>query len=232
MISYNAFAEFDKAHYSYIVRLPDTISKKPFPGEPLACAVNVFKRGRIEKGQTVLVIGTGFLGCLLIKLLKNAGASVIAVSRRGTSLEFARKAGADHLVIFKEYYETIREIKSISGDGLTRVFEATGTQTALDLATDLVAERGTIIIAGYHQDGKRSINMQQWNWKGIDVVNAHERDPWVYISGLKEAITLTEEKVLDPNEFITHYFDLADINNAFQLLRDRPESFMKSVIIY
>ena len=43
------------------------------------------------------------------------------------------------------------------------------------------------MIAGYHQDGLRQVNMQLWNWRGIDVINAHERDPRVYISGMHAA---------------------------------------------
>ena len=44
------------------------------------------------------------------------------------------------------------------------------------------------VVAGYHQDGPRKVNMQLWNWRGIDVVNAHERDPKTYIQGIREAV--------------------------------------------
>jgi len=54
------------------------------------------------------------------------------------------------------------------------VIEAAGQQWPLDLATELTRERGRLIIAGYHQDGPRQINMQLWNWRGLDVINAHE----------------------------------------------------------
>ena len=57
-----------------------------------------------------------------------------------------------------------------------RVIEAVGKQWPLDLAGELVGYGGKLIIAGYHQDGPRQVNMQSWNWKGIDVINAHERD--------------------------------------------------------
>lgn len=47
---------------------------------------------------------------------------------------------------------------------------------------------GRLVVAGYHQDGPRQVNMQDWNWKGIDMVNAHERDPAVHRQGLREAV--------------------------------------------
>jgi hypothetical protein len=42
---------------------------------------------------------------------------------------------------------------------------------------ELTARGAGSIVAGYHQDGPRQVNMQLWNWRGLDVINAHERDP-------------------------------------------------------
>lgn len=36
-----------------------------------------------------------------------------------------------------------------------RVIEAVGAQKPLDLASELTRERGRLVIAGYHQDGRR-----------------------------------------------------------------------------
>lgn len=232
MISFHAYAEYDKSVASNVVRLPESLRDKPFPGEPAACAVNVFKRSDIRKGQRVLVIGAGYLGCLVVQLAKNEGAEVAVVSRRKTSLDYASMAGADHLIEFDDYYRTLEKIRSVFPDGITRVIEATGVQSAIDLATEIIDIRGSLIIAGYHQDGLRNINMQVWNWKGIDVINAHERDPDVYISGLKEAIKYAEQDVLQPGKFITHQMEFSVINDAFRLLKGRPENFLKAIITY
>ncbi len=232
LISHHAYAEYDKTHRSNVVKLPSSFNGNPFPGEPLACAVNVFRRSGIHENQTVVVIGAGFLGCLLIQLAKDAGAEVIAVSQRQSSLDFAEKSGADHLVKMEETWKTAEQIQRIAKKGVPRVIEATGAQSAIDLATEIISEYGRLIIAGYHQDGLRKVNMQVWNWKALDVINAHERDPKVYISGLREAIQKTSDGVLRPQELITHYFDFKDINNAFQMLYERPEGFLKGVIIY
>lgn len=232
LLSYHAYAQFDKTHVSNVVKLPDTFGDNPFPGEPLACAVNILNRSAVSPGQTVVVIGAGFIGCLLIQLLKDAGVKVIAVSRRDSSLEFAKSSGADHIIRFSEVWQAKEEILKIEPSGAPRVIEATGVQSGLDLATEIISEYGMLIIAGYHQDGMRAINMQQWNWKAIDVINAHERDPQKYISGLREAIIKTQKGVLRPNELITHRFEFRDISKAFDILQQKPEGFLKGVIIY
>jgi len=232
LLSYHAYAEYDKTHMSNIVKLPESFDDIPFPGEPLSCAVNIIRRSAIQENQTVVVIGSGFIGCLLIQLLKHAGTEVIAVSRRESSLMFAEKSGADHLVRFREVWRAKEEISKLAPRGVQRVIEATGVQSGLDLATEIISEYGMLIIAGYHQDGIRNINMQQWNWKAIDVINAHERDPQKYISGLKDAIQLTEKGILRPGELITHKFDFRDINKAFDFLEQKPEGFLKGVVVY
>lgn len=231
-LSYHAYAEFDKAHFSNVVRIPESLFSSPFPGEPAACAVNVFKRSDIQRGQKVLIIGAGYLGCLIIQLATHQGAEVAVVSRRKTSLEFAKLAGADHIIVQDDFNSTVSAVRKIFPEKIERVIEATGVQSSIDLATEVIDIRGKLIIAGYHQDGLRNVNMQVWNWKGIDVVNAHERDPRVYISGLREAIFLAEKKILQPDKFITHYIGLPDINQAFRMLKGRPENFLKAVITF
>src|SRR3954470_4528007 len=85
-ISYRAFAEFDVAHAQSLVLLPEQLAGKPFPGEALGCAMNVFRRAEIRAGQTVAVVGIGFLGALLVRLAALAGARVIGIGRRPFAL--------------------------------------------------------------------------------------------------------------------------------------------------
>ena len=68
------------------------------------------------------------------------------------------------------------------------MIEAVRLQETLDVAAECTRIRGRLIIAGYHQDGIRSVNIQLWNWRGIDVINAHERDPQAYRQGMRSAI--------------------------------------------
>ncbi|MCR5862037.1 alcohol dehydrogenase catalytic domain-containing protein [Flavobacterium sp. J372] len=90
-LSNNAYAQYDIAKADEIVVLPDFLNGKPFPGEPLGCAMNIFSRSDIRRGQTIAIVGAGFLGAILIQLAKSAGATVIAISQREFSLETAKK---------------------------------------------------------------------------------------------------------------------------------------------
>jgi len=232
-LSYKSYAEYDVADADAVVRLPDSLAGQPFPGEPLGCAMNIFRRSGIEAGQTVAIIGIGFLGAILTKLATDAGARVIAISRRPFSLDLARRMGAAEVIPMEDHHGIIARVKELTGGTFCdRVVEAVGKQWPLDLAAELTKERGRLIVAGYHQDGPRQVNMWLWNWRGIDVINAHERDPKVYVQGIREAVEAVASGRLDPSGLYTHRFTLERLDEALNATRDRPDGFLKALVTF
>jgi threonine dehydrogenase-like Zn-dependent dehydrogenase len=185
----NGFAEWAAVDESTLVELP---FDGPFPGEALACAVNVVRRARIEPGARVAIVGMGFLGSAIAQLVE-----AVEV-RRG----------------------------EVPDGAFDCVIECAGTQSALDTASSLVATGGTLVLAGFHQDGPRTVDVQSWNWRGIDVVNAHERDPRAYVDAMREAVWL-----FDVERLVTHRFPLGRLGDAFEAARTRPPGFVKAVVL-
>jgi len=232
-LSYHAYATHDIADASMVAVLPEELDGKPFPGEPLGCAMNIFGRSNIERGQTIAVIGIGFLGALLTRLAATAGARVIAISRRAYSLEVARKMGAAETIAMDDHWRIIESVRELTeGKFCDCVIEAVGKQWPLDLAGELTKERGRLIVAGYHQDGPRQVNMQLWNWRGLDVINAHERDPCIYIKGIRDAIEAIGQGRIDPEPLYTHIYPLEGLDEALNTTRDRPDGFLKALVQY
>ena len=230
-LSYKSYAEYDLAEANAVVPLPVSLAGQPFPGEPLGCAMNIFRRSEIEAGQTVAIVGIGFLGAILTRLATNAGARVIAISRRSFSLEVARQFGAAETITMDDHTAVIGSVKELTGGVFCdRVIEAVGKQWPLDLAAELTRERGRLIVAGYHQDGPRQVNMWLWNWRGLDVINAHERDPKVYMQGIREAVDAVASGRLDPTPLYTHRFPLERLGDALNATRDRPDGFLKALV--
>lgn len=231
-LSYRSYAEFDVADAQSVVPLPGQLAKQPFPGEPLGCAMNIFQRSEIAAGHTVAIIGIGFLGALLTRLASSAGARVIAVSRRSFSRDIARRMGAAEALPMDDHHRVMGYIKEATGGVFCdRVIEAVGKQSTLDLAGELTRERGRLIIAGFHQDGPRQVNMQLWNWRGLDVINAHERDAKLYVQGIRAAVAAVEHGVIDPRSLYTHTFRLDRLADALNATRDRPDGFLKALVI-
>jgi threonine dehydrogenase-like Zn-dependent dehydrogenase len=231
MLSERAYAEYDVASTDSVVRLPAALDGLPFPAEPLGCAMNVFRRSEIRAGQDVVIVGIGFLGALLTQLAAHAGARVIAVSRRPFALDVARECGAAETVPMDDHWGVIERVKALTGGEMSeRVIEVVGAQWPLDLAGELTRVRGRLVIAGYHQDGPRQVNMQLWNWRGLDVINAHERDPAVYLDGMRAAVDAVAAGALRPAPLYTHVLPLASLGDAFQLMHDRPDGFLKALV--
>jgi threonine dehydrogenase-like Zn-dependent dehydrogenase len=227
-LTYRAYAEYDVARAEELVPLPDGVEY--FPGEALGCAVNVINRSGIEEDDTVAVVGAGFLGCVIGQLAATAGARVLAVSRRRSSLETAAAMGAAETIALEE--PVVERVEELTGGELCDVVvEAAGVQATLDLAGPLTRTRGRLVIAGFHQDGGRQVDMQLWNWRGLDVVNAHERDPRVYVEGIREAATAVGEGRLDPSPLYTHRFGLDEVDAALDTAVERPDGFMKALVL-
>jgi threonine dehydrogenase-like Zn-dependent dehydrogenase len=230
-LSYRSYGEYDVAEAAAVVRLPEALAGRPFPGEPLGCAFNIFRRSDIRAGQTVVIVGIGFLGAILTRLASEAGARVVAISRRPFSLDLARRFGAAETIAMDDHWRIIERVRELTDGRLCdRVIEAVGKQWPLDLAGELVREGGRLVIAGYHQDGPRQVNMQMWNWKGIDVVNAHERDPEVAMQGIRDAVEAVAAGRLDPTPLFTHFYPLERLGEALDATRDRPDGFLKALV--
>lgn len=229
-LSYNGFADYDIARADALVTLPPALAGRPVPGEPLACAVNVTRRARVGRGDVVAVLGAGFLGALVLRLARESDpARIVAVSRRAKSLEVARRMGADDLLTYEE--DVAGHIGRVTDGRMADVvIEATGKPRPLELAATLTRVRGRLVVAGYHQDGARRVDMRLWNWKGLDVINAHERDPAVYMRGMQAGVEHLAAGRFDLEPLLTHFVPLTEIDRAFELADRRPDDFVKAVV--
>jgi threonine dehydrogenase-like Zn-dependent dehydrogenase len=230
-LSDRSFAEYVVVDIESVMHIPDSLMYQDVPAEPIGCAMNIFRRSGILPGQVVAIVGVGFLGALLTELATGVGADVIAITRRPYALQVAREYGAKHLIEMTDRWAVVEQVKNLTnGDGCDVVIEATGKQEPLDIASDLVKERGRLVIAGYHQDGTRQVNMQSWNWRGIDVINAHERDPKVYLEGMKLAVDAAATGLIRPAPLFTHVYSLDELDRAFEITKTRPDGFMKAIV--
>lgn len=223
-LAQQGYAEKVLARATELIPLPAWPRDRLLLGEPLACAANVLRRAAVPPDSPVAIVGFGYLAALIAQLLFPEGGPWIAISRRAASRELALSLGAQHAYDFGQ-------VPSTAWESFPVVIEAAGVQEALDHATWLTAERGRLVIAGYHADGQRMVNMQTWNWKGLDVVNAHERDPQRYIEGLRAGLELLARDNLRPDRLITHRWPLEAAAEAFATAEGRPSGFVKGVLV-
>jgi 2-desacetyl-2-hydroxyethyl bacteriochlorophyllide A dehydrogenase len=199
--------------------------------EPLACAVNTVELADISLADDVVIIGAGFMGALVQKLVQLQGPRhVIVADARDDALERAKQQGATHVVNVKRELlpEIVKELTD--GRGADVTFEVTGAQAPLLLLGDVTRMSGKVAIVGYHQGGRREIPLAQWNWKAFQVINAHFREVSTIMRGMRIGMRLLIAGRLSLDGLVTHRFTLPEINHAFEVAHAKPEGFVKSTV--
>src|SRR5262249_61491844 len=108
--------------------------------EPLACAVHGLRRLGPVLGESVVVVGAGTMGLLLLQLLVRAGAGRIAiVDRISSRLEVARNLGAG---------QTATSADELDGGQFGVAVDATGVPAAIDSAIGLLDRGGRLLVFG------------------------------------------------------------------------------------
>ncbi|MBA2467898.1 MAG: zinc-binding dehydrogenase [Chloroflexia bacterium] len=202
-------------------------------GEPLACAVNAVERADPKLGDDVVIIGAGFMGNLVQKLVQLRGPrNVIVADTRPDALERAARIGATHTVDVRS--ESLREVvQSLTGDrGADVSFEVTGAQGGLDAAGDVTRMEGTLAIVGYHQGGSREIPLARWNWMAFRIANCHFRDVDTILHGMRTGMRLMGSGNIALDDLVSHRFSLSDIGQAFQTAHDKPPGFVKATVVF
>jgi threonine dehydrogenase-like Zn-dependent dehydrogenase len=224
------FAETIAADAGAAGHVPDAIDLVRALGEPAACCVHAAWRFGIRLGDRVAVIGSGFMGLACMQLARLLGpAEVCCMDLLDWRLATARELGADST--FNPSGREPAEVKEQLGL-FDVVIEATGAQSAIDLATPLVRQHGRLILIGYHitNDGMRTVNMQQWNFKAIDVVNGHVRNMREKRDALEAGLKLIAAGRLKLEPLVTSY-PLAEVGRAFDDLVARKEGLFKAVLV-
>lgn len=201
--------------------------------EPLACAVNTVEMANVSLGDDVVIIGAGFMGALVQRLVMLKGPRhLIVADTRPDVLERAAHAGATHTVNVNE--ESLPEVvkRLTDGRGADASFEVTGKPGPLVMLGDITRMSGKVVIVGYHQGEPRPIPLGYWNWMAFQIHNAHFREEATIMRGMRIGMRLLTSGRLSLSDLVTHRFPLEQINLAFQTAHEKPTGFLKSVITF
>jgi len=199
--------------------------------EPLACAVNAVERTAPALGDDVLIVGAGFMGNLVQKLVQLKGVrQVIVCDTRPDALDRARRLGATRTVnpLAESLADAVRE--ATDGAGADVAFEVTGSQAALATIGDATRMSGKVAIVGFHQGGARELPLGAWNWMAFEIVNAHFRDVQEIMRGMRAGMRLLTSGRIALDDLVSHRFALEDVNAAFATAVERPEGFVKATV--
>lgn len=217
-----------------LLPIPDGLPFELALGEPLACLVNAQRRTPIELGASVAMIGLGFMGLGMLELVKLRGPRrIIAIDVREEARRKALELGADEVYHPEEvpaHYFVNDWSQWESPNGVDVVIEGSGTQPGLTLAGRMVRAHGLLSILGFHQGGQRQVDVEMWNWKAIDVVNAHVRYHSHLMESMRIGLDLIAAGKFSFAPLVSHRFGLDEVDGAFTALLEKPAGFVKAVV--
>jgi threonine dehydrogenase-like Zn-dependent dehydrogenase len=217
------FAEYVKVRSSVVSKLPDNVTMEQGAFvEPLACSLRAVRISHFLIGETAFVIGAGPIGLLAIECLKRAGAKDILVSEiYDERLKLAKKVGADRVLNSRET-DIVTYFKN-NNVSPGYVFECSGALDAVDLALEVVRERGTITIVGICTE-KVPFNTFTQILKEVAI-----KSSFAYVEEFDMAIELLGRNFFDVNSLITKVIPLDEINQGFEELKN-PQNAIKILI--
>ncbi len=116
--------------------------------EPLACVVLGVEQCRPQAGQRALVIGSGPIGLMFVRLLKESGCHVTVAGRGQPRLKAARNLGADALIEVQDTAWLVEHARKENRSGFDLVIEAVGKPETWEAAVRLVRKGGLVNFFG------------------------------------------------------------------------------------
>lgn len=188
--------------------------------EPLACAINGLELVNMSLGKTIVIMGMGPIGCMMIDLSRMMGATkVICTQRSKLRMGIAKGYNADVYIATDEEDVVARCYKETQGEGPDVVITTCGSVEAHEQAIQMVAHRGYVnLFGGLGKDVRPlSVLSNVIHYKECFVTGSHGCVPRHH----EMAVRIIEKGLVRVKPLITHVYPLEKINDAFATMESR-----------
>jgi threonine dehydrogenase-like Zn-dependent dehydrogenase len=227
-----AFATYGIARPDELLKVPAHVPSEHALAEPLKCIATILRAAPPEFGDHVLVMGSGFMGLLLIAgLVGPAPASLIAVDVREERLNLAEAFGATHTLNAKEpgFLEQVNQITD--GRGTDVVFEITSHPEPVELAAKTLRRtRARYVLAGWHGE-PGTYTLRNWTTKGAIILTPHPSFSLDEMEDMRRGLEGVVRGAFPMDRIITHRFSLDDIQTAFETMLSGSDGYIKGVVV-
>ena len=219
------FADYVLAPVNHLVEIPKGMSAYQASfAEPVAIGVQACRRGQINDGDTVLILGAGPIGLALVEVARARGAKVFITDISEERLHTAAGLGAKPLKAGESLRDEVMALTS--EEGMPVVIEATGNAQAMEQTADLVAAGGRIVIVGLVKKGmKISFEGLDFTRKEMTIVGSRASTNCFH-----ESLALIASGKIRYPEIGTR-FSLSQAPDVFTKLANKPGALHKAVFM-
>ena len=224
------FAQYATIPAGSAVKLPEAIpfEQAAIMGCAVPTAYHALKRGRVQAGDTVAVIGVGGLGMHAVQLAKKIfrARTIIAIDRFEWKLKRARNYGATHTVNAATH-DSVEAVRRMTEGKLADVvLDFVGSEKTNQQGVGCVGKGGRLVLVGI---GAKSMTVSPYRTiigKEIEIVGVDDH----LKTELTQLVTLVRSRRVDLSHSITHRVTLEDINEGFRILEDKNEKPIRVVV--
>ncbi len=205
----------------HVVKVPARIAPEhACLAEPVSCAVNAVENCRVEKGDTVVVLGAGPLGIMNLFVAREYGAAKLILGQReGKRLEQARAFDCDLLVntTKENLVEVVRT--QTGGIGADVVIVAAPEGAVQEQALDLARKKGRVCLFASLPVGKNilSLDSRKIHYNELEVMGASDSTA----RQVAKAVTLLARKDFPKEKLATPVLPLAEVHAGFAAMAAR-----------
>lgn len=228
------FGQYVAVPMDRLFRLPESIPMEDAPMVELySIGHHVLRRGRVQPGESVAILGAGKVGLSVLDVLCHSASPNLAISTdlEDYRLDVANKLGADATINVKKEDAVARVLEMTHGEGVDCVIETIGHYTVsegqdppLEQAVKMVRNGGRIVTLGLGEQ-KTAVYFKTFVIKEAELIASR-----VTMGEFPRAIHLLSKGLLHPDLLITHRLPIRDVATAFDKLAHEDPETLKVVL--
>jgi L-iditol 2-dehydrogenase len=181
--------------------------------EPLACCLRAIRRSGVGPGDTVLVVGLGAIGGLLLQLASRAGARVVGSDPVAARRELARALGAAAVTAPESVRDAVAAASE--GRGADCVLLTVGAPALVREAFGWARDGGAVHL--FVGEGEGPLAIGELYHRELTLTATYSSSP----ADLAEAFELVTGGGVRVAELCSHRLPLERLDEAARLMRER-----------
>ena len=223
-----SFAEYTLAKARFTYPLPEGVSfERASLTQPLAISLHAVDRAGIGPGASVVILGMGAIGLLLLQIARMRGAEVLATDVVDSRLKKALALGAGRAENGAAP-DLLKRIRDWSGGmGPDIVIEAAGTSATVRQAFSAVRRAGTVLLLGITGHDHEEVDLGRVTLEELSLLGTMR-----YGEGdFPRAIDLIRRGEIDLDTLILKRFPLEETPEVLAESLRSPDSVLRSVMV-
>lgn len=202
-----------------LTRIPDSLSfAEASLAEPLACVLNGQELARVGEGDTVVVIGSGPIGCLHVRLARSRGAArIILIDLNPDRLATAAALVHPDLTVATDTQDPVAAVlEATGGRGADVVITAAASGRAQEQGLQMLARRGRLsLFGGLPKDAATiTVDANLVHYRELTLVGVNGSTP----AHNKRALELIASGAVPVADLITHRLPLERVLEGIEIV--------------